>query len=124
MCGVKVIYIPYLITYVPYPKYYVPYPKNYVPYPKYYVPYPKYYVPYLKYYAPYQKYYVPCTCDAATVDTRLARPLPPGVVNCPCVTLVFPCPVELGASQVSVHSSAPEMLWGNRRLKLQTLVDV
>ena len=49
------------------------------------------------------------TCDAAAVDTQLARPLPPGVVNCPCVTLAFPCPVELGASQVSVHSSAPEM---------------
>ena len=92
-----------------------PIQKSDVPYPKYDVPYPKYYVPYPKYYSTF-------TCDAATVDNRSARPLPPGVVNCACVTLAFPSSVEVGASQVSVHSSAPEVLWGNRRLKLQTLV--
>ena len=126
-----IIYMPYLITKVPYPIFYIPYlifytPHLifYVPYLIFYVPYLIFYVPYLIFYIPYQIFYVTLICDVATVDTLLARPLPPGVVNCPCVTLAFPCPVELGASQVSVHSSAPEMLWGNRRLKLQTLVDV
>ena len=75
----------------------------------FYVPYLIFYVPYLRFYIPYPIFYVMLTCDAATVDTQSARPLPPGVVNCPCVTLAFQCPVELDASQVSVHSSAPEM---------------
>ena len=77
-------------------------------------------VPYPKYYVPHPNYYVTFTCDPATVDTRLARPLPPGVVKCARVTLVFPCTVKLGAYHVSVDCSAPEMVRANRRLKLQT----
>ena len=113
--GHLIIYIPFLITYVPYPIFYIPI---------FYIPYLIFYVPYLIFYIPYPIFDVTFTCDAATVDTLLACPLPQGVVNCPHVTQAFPCTVELGASQVSVHSSAPEMLCVNRRLKLQTLVDV
>ena len=102
-------YVPYLIFHIPYLIFYVPYLIFYIPYLIFYIPYLIFYVPYLIFYVPYPILYLTFTCDAATVDTRSARPLPPGVMNCPCVTLAFPCPVELGASQVSVHSSAPEM---------------
>ena len=117
-------YIPHLISYIPHLIFYVPYLIFYVPYLISYIPYLIFYVTYLISYIPYPIFYLTFTCDAATVDTLLARPLPPGVVNGPSVTLAFPCTVELGASQVSVHSSAPEMLWGNRHLKLQSLVHV
>ena len=99
----------HLKIYVPYPISYVPYLIFHIPYLIFYVPYLIFYIPYLIFYIPYPIFSVTLTCDAATIDNLLARPLPPGVVNCPCVTLAFPCPVELGASQVSVHSSAPEM---------------
>ena len=78
----------------------------------------------LIFYTPYLIFYLKLTCDAAAVDTWLAWPLPQGVVNCPCVALAFPCPVELGAFQVSAHRSAPETEWWNHSLKLQTLVNV
>ena len=116
--GHLMIYIPYLISYVPCPIFYIPrlififyilHLIFYVPHLLFYIPHLIFYVPYLIFYTPYPIFYVTLTCDAATVDIWSARPLPPGVVNCPCVTLAFPCPVELGASQVSVHSSAPEM---------------
>ena len=87
-------YVPYLKYYVPYLKYYVPYPKYYIPHLKYYVPYPKCYIPHPNYYVPYLKYYVTFTCDPPSVDTRSARPLPPGVVKCARVTMEVPCTVK------------------------------
>ena len=64
---------PPLIFYTTHLKFYIPPLKFYISPPKFYIPPPKFYI------TP-PKFYIYLTCNA--VNTRSARPLPPGVVNC------------------------------------------
>ena len=80
--GVQVNVQPPPIFYIPLPKFYIPHLKFYTHPPKIYVPYPKIYVPHLKFYTTPPIFYINLTCEAAVADTRSARPLPQGVVNC------------------------------------------
>ena len=62
------------------PIFHTPHLIFYVPHLKFYVPPPKFYIPHLIFYIPPPILYVNLTSGA--VDTLLALPLPPGVVNC------------------------------------------
>ena len=61
------------------PIFYTPHLMFYVPPLKFYVLPQKFYVPHLIFYVPPPIFYVNLACDA--VDTQLALPLPPSVVN-------------------------------------------
>ena len=74
------------------PIFYTPCLIFYVPHLKFYVPPPKFYIPHLIFYVPPQIFNVNLTSDA--VDTLLAQPLPPGVVNCGVELNLNPLPCE------------------------------